>query len=102
MSRQQRAFLQFRKLDPAGLDFRSLFQGIFSILQKEISFRVGWFFPVDPVSLKPTPFSQQVSIGLAPQMTTDRIHLDYTLFPTVEQLLQKGYACSWWVVWCCL
>lgn len=100
MSRQQRAVLQFRKLDPAGLDLRSLFQGIFSILQKEVSFRAGWFFPVDPASLRPTPFSQQISIGFNPQMTTDRIHLDYTLFPTVEQLLQKGYACTrgeeWW------
>lgn len=100
MSRQQRAFLQLRKLNPADLDLRSLFQGIFSVLQKEISFRAGWFFPVDPVSLKPTPFSQQISIGLTPQLTTDRIHLDYTLFPTVEQLLQKGYACTrgedWW------
>jgi len=100
MSRQQRAVLQFRKLDPTHLDLSSLFQEIFSIVQKEISFRVGWFFPVDPISLKPTPFSQQISIGLTPKVKTDQIHLDYTLFPTIEQLLQKGNVCTrgeeWW------
>lgn len=99
-SRQQKAILQFRKLNPAQLDLDSLFKGIFSIIQQEISFRVGWFFPVDPVSLKPTPFSQQIWIGSTPQMGTDRVHLDYTLFPTVEELLQKGCSCTrgedWW------
>lgn len=100
ISRQQKAILRFKKLNPARLDLDSLFKGIFSIIQEEISFRVGWFFPVDPVSLKPTPFSQQIWISSTPQMGTDRVHLDYTLFPTAEQLLQKGSSCTrgedWW------
>jgi DNA-binding CsgD family transcriptional regulator len=100
LSRQKRTVLQLKKLNPAGLDLDALFQGIFSLVQQEISFRVGWFFPVDPVSLKPTPFSQQIWAGSTPHIETDRIHLDYSLFPTTEQLLQKGYLCSrgeaWW------
>ena len=99
-SRQKSTVLQLKKLNPARLDLDSLFQRIFSLLQQEISFRVGWFFPVDPLSLKPTPFSQQIWAGPTPQVETDRIHLDYSLFPTTEQLLQKGYLCTrgedWW------
>ena len=99
-SRQQKAILQLKKLNPARLDLDSLFKGIFSIIQQEISFRVGWFFPVDPVSLKPTPFSQQICIGSTPQMGTDHVRLDDTLFPTIEQLLEKGDSCTrgeeWW------
>jgi len=92
-SQQKEVVLQFKNINPSQVGLDSLLKTLFPLLQKEISFRSGWFFPVDPVSLKTTLLTHQSWSGPALSIDTNQITLENTLLPSVEQLMQTKPPC---------
>ncbi|MFQ5579579.1 MAG: response regulator transcription factor [Nitrospiria bacterium] len=92
-AQQKEVILQFKSLDSSHVGLDALLKTLFLVLQKEISFRSGWFFPVDPVSLKTTLLSHQSWSGPALSIDTNEIILERTLLPDVEQLMEYKSPC---------
>jgi len=90
---QKEVILQFKNMDSSQVGLDTLLKTLFHLLQKEISFRSGWFFPVDPVSSKATLLTHQSWSGRTRSIDTNEITLEKTLLPSVEQLMQNKSPC---------
>ncbi len=90
---QKKVILQFKNMDPSRVGLDTLLKTLFPLLQKEAPFRSGWFFPVDPVSLKTTLLTHQSWSGPSLPININQITLENTLLPSVEQLMQIKPPC---------
>lgn len=94
-ARQKELARQLKKIISHDLD--SLSREVFAAIHKVISFRVGWFFPIDrnrsPIGASPLWSEATSFVEGAPY---------WTLLPSVDALLQKGRFCirgeEWWDV----
>ncbi len=74
--------------------------GIFSVLQEEVAFHVGWFFLVDSATLKRVENSLQFWADSSSETETGPLFLDDGLFPSVHDFDQQGIVLlrgeEWW------
>ncbi|MFQ5780464.1 MAG: hypothetical protein ACE5HN_06715, partial [Nitrospiria bacterium] len=98
--RQKEVIHQIKRIDPSHVGLDALLKTVFPLIQKEVPFQSGWFFPVDPISSKTTLLTHQAWFGAGPPIKTNQIRLENTVLPPVDELMKNGVPCirgeDWW------
>lgn len=99
LSKKAQLLEKLNTLSPSRKEPPLFFQDVFALIQEEIPFRVGWFFPVSAPK-KRSDDCLKIWSGADSQVEMGSLFLDHRLFPNIDDLESKegGAVCGeiWW------